>query len=220
MKERFGDSLQGTERDLGLPVGFLASLLDDDSDWSFVIKIHSLLEAALTHLLTTAFGHPELLELFGRLNTSDLRSGKLAFANAMKLVNPNQAVFIQKMSELRNRVVHDVRNVSFTFTEYVESLTESNLRSFSRAITLPLNHIIFGTAPDAPRIEGAKNAARFLVWTCATAFVMDAYSLKLRFELERFYAEQQKRRLGELDPSYLLTIRDVLGHAKKDKSET
>jgi len=218
MYEEFRETLKGTEGDLGLPAGFLVELLDGDSDWSFVIKIHSLIEAALTHLLTGAFGRTELLPLFGRLHTSDTRTGKLAFAKALKLVDRNQAAFIQTISELRNRVVHDVHSVLFSFAAYVESLDANDRRTFSRAITLPLNRM-FGAEPDATRIEAAKKAARFLVWNCAIDFVMDAFQLKLQFEFERQWAEAQRRRLGELDPSYLLTIRDALGRSKENKSE-
>src|SRR6187551_2310931 len=39
------------EQQLGLPVGFLRELYDRGDDWSFVIKAHAFLEAALTHLL-------------------------------------------------------------------------------------------------------------------------------------------------------------------------
>ncbi len=40
------ESLQELELDLGLPKGFCIKLLEED-DWSFVIKLHALLESAV-----------------------------------------------------------------------------------------------------------------------------------------------------------------------------
>lgn len=42
------------ESKIGVKSGFFASLLEED-DWSFVIKLHALFEAACTHLLLYHF---------------------------------------------------------------------------------------------------------------------------------------------------------------------
>ena len=47
------ESLQELELDLGLPKGFCFKLLEED-DWSFVIKLHALLESAVSELITRA----------------------------------------------------------------------------------------------------------------------------------------------------------------------
>ena len=55
------------ENQLGLPTGFLRSLYDHEDDWSFVIKSHAFLEAALTHLLAEHLGKEDLLPVFAYL---------------------------------------------------------------------------------------------------------------------------------------------------------
>ncbi len=47
MADSIKKRLSALEIDLHLPSGFVMRLLDED-DWSFVIKLHALFEAALT----------------------------------------------------------------------------------------------------------------------------------------------------------------------------
>jgi hypothetical protein len=47
------ESLEALELDLGLPKGFCVKLIEED-DWSFVIKLHALLENAVSELITRA----------------------------------------------------------------------------------------------------------------------------------------------------------------------
>lgn len=70
------------EKDIGLPAGFLVNLLIKEDDWSFIIKLHALVEAAVSHLLATICGE-ELLTVFTRLQLSSETVGKLAFAKAL-----------------------------------------------------------------------------------------------------------------------------------------
>jgi hypothetical protein len=52
--------LRKFEPTLGLRVGFIEELIQQDDDWSFVIKAHAIVEAALTQLLGHLIGHPRL----------------------------------------------------------------------------------------------------------------------------------------------------------------
>ena len=75
------------ESDLGLEPTFLPRLTEE-SDWSFVIKAHALVEAALSHLLGAAMRDPRVTKIFQRMETSNATTGKLAFIKAMELL-PN-----------------------------------------------------------------------------------------------------------------------------------
>ena len=98
------------EVNLGLKQGFFESLdSDDENDWSFVIKAHALAEAAVSHLLTEAVKRPELSDLFSRLDMSNKTTGKAAFVKALGLLGEEERRFVSAFSELRNRLVHDVR---------------------------------------------------------------------------------------------------------------
>ena len=52
---------------------------EDENDWSFVIKLHALVEAAVAHLLTEQLSRPELSDLFAHLDISNKTTGKAAF---------------------------------------------------------------------------------------------------------------------------------------------
>jgi hypothetical protein len=119
------------ENQLGLPTGFLRGLYDHEGDWSFVIKAHAFLEAALTHLLADHLGKEDLLPVFAYLETSNVRTGKLAFVKAFDLQDKGARRFIHTLSELRNDLVHEVSNIGFNFTSYVSSLSDKNARNSS-----------------------------------------------------------------------------------------
>lgn len=106
-----GDSVGRLEGDCGLPEGFCVKLVQED-DWSFVIKMHSLLESAVSRLLTTALGRSELEDIFSALDTSNTKTGKIAFTSALGLLPKQHLDFIRSLSELRNRLVHRVKNVA------------------------------------------------------------------------------------------------------------
>jgi len=118
------------ENQLGLPTGFLRSLYDHEDDWSFVIKSHAFLEAALTHLLADHLGKEDLLPVFAYLETSNVRTGKLAFVKAFDLLDKGARRFIHTLSELRNDLVHEVSNVGFNFADYVSNLSDKERKEF------------------------------------------------------------------------------------------
>ena len=118
------------ENQLGLPTGFLLSLYTHEDDWSFVIKSHAFLEAALTHLLADHLGKDDLVPVFAYLETSNVRTGKLAFVKAFDLLDKGARRFIHTLSELRNDLVHEVSNVNFKFDTHVAQLTDRERKEF------------------------------------------------------------------------------------------
>lgn len=125
------------EAKLGLKQGFFDSLdSDDENDWSFVIKAHALAEAAVSHLLTEQVQKPQLADLFSRLDMSNKTTGKAAFVKALGLLGEEERRFISAFSELRNRLVHDVRNVNFDLLVHVESLNTKERETFLKNFNL------------------------------------------------------------------------------------
>jgi hypothetical protein len=120
------------EHRLGLPTGFCERLFAED-DWSFIIKLHALCEAVITTALTSAFGNPDLEPIFSRLEMSQRQIGKAAFARAANLVVDTEARFLYSLSELRNRLVHSVANVTFDLTRHVATLDINQRRNFVMA---------------------------------------------------------------------------------------
>lgn len=123
------------EKRIGIRVGFTNELIQND-DWSFVIKLHALMEAALTYSICTRLNAPELERVVSRLDTSNNQSGKLAFAKALGILGSPQRKFIRRLSVLRNEIVHNVRSVEFSFENYKESLSESENFRFCSELSL------------------------------------------------------------------------------------
>jgi hypothetical protein len=76
LSEQIFNDLKSLETTLGLPENFYKNLLHE-SDWSFVIKLSAMFEAAATHALTQRLGHPNLLKAFSFLEHANGRYGKI-----------------------------------------------------------------------------------------------------------------------------------------------
>lgn len=118
--------------ELGVAPAFFHGLLYKD-DWSFVIKLHSLIEAAATHLLVVTLGKTEIENIISCFELSGQTTGKLAFFKSMELLDSRSRSFIQTLSEVRNKLVHDVSNVNITLDQYVSNLKEDERKGFNTA---------------------------------------------------------------------------------------
>lgn len=131
-----GEPLRDVNRfavELGLEEGFFRSLLEED-DWSFVIKLHALVEAAVAHLLAETCGRPELLPVFSRMAMGGSRTGKLAFGKVLDCLDDYDLAFIAALSEVRNRMVHSVRDAALTLDQYVAELDKGQFETFRRRV--------------------------------------------------------------------------------------
>lgn len=118
-----GRFVQKLEVDLGIAPGFFQSLLDE-GDWSFLIKTHALLEAAVSHLISAAVGKPELNDILDKLNLNDDNRGKTGFLKAMNLLPVTHIRFIRAMCKMRNLAAHDVNYVSATLPELLAAIPQ------------------------------------------------------------------------------------------------
>jgi hypothetical protein len=95
-----------------------------DNDWTFIVKLHAMIETALNAALVRHFDAPELSGVIAKLDTANTATGKIAFAKALTILEPSSVVFVQKLSELRNFCVHDIRNFTFDLGTYFNGLTK------------------------------------------------------------------------------------------------
>jgi len=121
------------EKEKSLPKDFFRKLLDED-DWTFIIKIHTLIEAAVTESLAAVI-NPKLLVVLQQLSLGDARTGKLKFAEALGLLNENQLKFIKLLSKIRNKLAHDIKNIDFKFSDYIANLDTNQSNNFSMVLT-------------------------------------------------------------------------------------
>ncbi len=135
---------------------FLLDLLKED-DWTFVIKSHALIETAVTEMLVQHLGEIELTKIIELLPLSDNRTGKIAVARQLKLLDDRQRRFVRFFSELRNSLVHRLDNLDFTFENYISSLDTNQKRTLKESVAWFANDGVMRKewetiAEDNPRV--------------------------------------------------------------------
>ncbi len=167
---------------VGLTPAMLATLQESDDDWTFIIKIHAMIEVALNHMLIGKLNRPELNEIISGLNIPG-KAGKVTMALALGLLTQHQANFISRMSFLRKRMVHDIQHFDFDLKLFLFGLKPDQLENWKndlapewdkkgewRNATLVITrHVIFDACMD---IFSASYNAR-------PTYLADAYRLFL-----------------------------------------
>jgi hypothetical protein len=133
---RFADidagRLAALERALGLREGFLTDLEGDD-DWSYIVKLHTLMEAAVSHLLVEAFEDARLDRALRSLPLGSLRSGQLAFLRALDRLGDFDMRFVRFVAEVRDSLVQHIGRVDFSIASYFAERSDSQLLQLYRA---------------------------------------------------------------------------------------
>lgn len=133
--EAVENAVKNIESKLGISSGFFDDLQNED-DWSFVIKSHALIESSCSELLTVYFGQPSLDNIFSRLELGEKYTGKIAFLSSLELLMPNERKYIQEFSLLRNRLVHNSRNLNFSFSKYIAGMDKNQKNTFASAFLI------------------------------------------------------------------------------------
>ena len=128
------DHARALQQELGIDQYFLENLYKEPDDWSFVVKLNALIEAALTHLLVEDVGRAELRDAFANTELANAKTGKIAFAYTLGLIGKEERRFIQKLAEARNAFVHDVRRVGMSIPDFTKALKVDQRNEFFKAI--------------------------------------------------------------------------------------
>jgi len=196
------------EREIGIPPGFLARLPEQD-DWSFVVKLHALIEAAATHLLVAKLDYPELAEVLSNMELSNRKTGKLAFIKALELVDSDCRAWVQKLSELRNLLVHDVRNAGVALVDAL-SLTRPNAKAFRDAFQwgfVDVSKVPVKISKTRYDLEALMKAACVITYPYAPKLAIWFGSLLV---LRRMYGAALTSRLKRQLQSVALVLVDAL----------
>jgi hypothetical protein len=168
----------------------LQSLLEDD-DWTFVIKMHGFVEAGLNQLLLTRFNNPDLREIVGKLDIS-AKVGKITFIKAFKLLPDSFCLFVQMLSSVRNKAVHDVKNFDLKLVEYVRTLKAEGLRDWRTGMTCWLMEI----ATEHDRDMAVKYPKTGIFSGCMA--IMARAILFERYPNDKSRLEEATQRFGEV----------------------
>jgi hypothetical protein len=190
------------EREIGLPDRFLLDLVEE-SDWSFVIKLHALLEAALAQALVAEIGDTRLSEIVSRLTLQN----KLRWAGTLGILGPPDTTLMDRLARIRNYAAHSLDGLSFTFSGYVESLSAEERSSTLKAL-LPL-----GDGPSGGAGSLFQVAPRAAVWVNATATLARLAALRKvaasRAAIRGIY-ERVAQDMLDLTPSDIARIAEPL----------
>jgi hypothetical protein len=74
-----------------------------------------------------------LASVISRLELSGKTTGKVAFLTKLKLIGADTRRYISTLSELRNSLVHDVRNHEFSLPDLVAGLNHQQLQNMAVA---------------------------------------------------------------------------------------
>ena len=119
------------QKKLGLPGEFFEKLLEED-DWSFVIKLHALIEAVCSSFILYHLREPALEKIISRLEISNTTVGKVAILKALDLLGDEYRKYIRSLSELRNDFVHNVKNCHSTLPAIIDTLSKDRLKQFAK----------------------------------------------------------------------------------------
>ncbi len=144
----FEKHLHELEKSLGIPEGFIERLRDED-DWSFVIKAHALLEAAISQLLAHELGKPQLEGVFARLDMT-AAFGKLTFGEVLDVVDKPKRRFIRALGEIRNDFAHQISNAGMKLDVYLAGMDKQKRKAKHEALDL-----IFATV-ESIKVHGVQ----------------------------------------------------------------
>ena len=139
--DNISESVNQFEKDLNLPNKFYESLLNEN-DWSFVIKLSAFLEAVCTDILLTKFKDNNLENSLAILDYANPRCGKINFLEKMKVIEKEQASVLFELATIRNNIVHKIKNVNFTFENYIKDLDSNQEKQFIKKFGHGINDTI------------------------------------------------------------------------------
>ncbi|MCC5880995.1 MAG: hypothetical protein JJU03_14015 [Idiomarina sp.] len=183
------------EERLGIADGFFESLYRED-DWSFIIKLHALIEAAAADMIVTSLGRPKLKKALSRIPLSDATYGKASMLGSLDVLSSSYVTFIRKLSELRNDAVHNVENTNLNLKSKLEKLDKQQRKSWAKALAVSVK------GNDQDKIKILLEKPKGIIWISSLCLMTQiALNTRLvesedevsRLEKELFHALEQMR---------------------------
>lgn len=138
---------------------FIVDLIESrGDDWSFVIKLHALLESVVCQLMAATLKRPELEEPLAQEVTMESR---ITMLKALGLADENERRMMRSLGRLRNSLVHNANQTDFTFQEYLSNKQRRDnfAADFAHAWPDPIP----GTNGKVSRVEFAQKVPRLAV---------------------------------------------------------
>ena len=133
-------------------------------------------------MITEYLDDERLSSVISFLELSNQRTGKIALLKALELISSEYKRYIISLSELRNSLVHDVKNTQFSFKETIENYSKKEFSNFIKRYGLSLgeNEVV-----NSIYIELAKNDPKEFIWSGALTVLTYIYTRKRTSYYER-----------------------------------
>jgi hypothetical protein len=155
--------------ELGLQPGFYERLLNEQSDWAFLVQLQTVVEAAVADALVKALNEDRAFQHISRLNF-DGRAGKLGLAQALGVLDSNSINALRALSACRNSFAHRTANIGTTLEAFSESLDAKSKLALVRK--MGFIEADEETAERAAGFPGFGSKLRYRLWfstACALA---------------------------------------------------
>ncbi len=133
------------------------------SDWSFVIKVHALIESSLSRLLIAKTDDVLFAKFFDRMSISQ----KVDLLKQLKLLENYECTFINNVSKLRNKLAHSPDEWNFTFKKHFKTMTETEQNVFINGLCLTDKQ-----KPGVELVELFKLKPKYAIWISANISII------------------------------------------------
>ena len=191
------------EKRANLPPGFFFSLLED-SDWGLVIKLHSMFEGAATRVLNLRLGNGQIEDALSYLDFGNVRYGKAKLLRDLHIINRDQFKFLQKLSSIRNTLVHRIENVAFSFENYIRGLNQDQRKSFFNIIGFNTVDPVRIKDVSVSRNQFIEENPKLVLWLTASDVLAS-----ILVEEQFVDLEQKRRELERLEIAHSRKMSDI-----------
>lgn len=208
--------LERLEDTLELERNILLKFAEEEDDWTFVIKTHAFVEAAVTHFLADYLGEENLRAIFAHLELGNTKTGKIAFLNALGILENDEEHLLRQLSYLRNILVHNVSNIYFDIHKYVTTLDSNQRKNFVRAFT-------YWKLSGMPDHKGEYTELTKVIEDVANKIVISkpktAIFLSVSSFVERLFARPEQRRREEEIRQQYFALKEKMRQSIKELQE-
>jgi len=151
--DRLDEHIESLSETLGLHPRFLHDLAEEADDWSFIVKLHAVIEAAVNELMATKLDKP-VADVIERLNVSF----RIDILQASGAISRDDAQRMQTLGKLRNKLAHRVEHTNFELIALVD--TDGKRKDFVESYIHPeWRFLLQQTETDHPQFR-----ARYGLW--------------------------------------------------------
>jgi hypothetical protein len=160
------------ESALNIKDGFFWELSHSGDDWSFLLKIHTLLEMAIAHLIQQRIDIDELNLIIEKVPMNGGAASKMKIASALSLLDNDTDKFLDALTKLRNKAAHQIDSVNLTMDDFIKLIQKSEVK-----------HLFLRPGPNLSEDEvvaSVLSSPRFAIWASSLNLLSAIYEKKAK----------------------------------------